>query len=99
MPAEPVHAPPGTPPRVLVSLATYHEVDNIRPLAEAIRTTVPYADVLVVDDNSPDGTGRLADEMAKAHAWVKVLHRAGKQGLGTAIMAAMKQAVAGSYDY
>ena len=86
-------------PRVLVSLATYNEVDNLRPLAEAIRKTVPFVDLLVVDDNSPDGTGRAADEMAKEYPWVSVIHRAGKQGLGTAIIAAMKQAVDRKYDY
>ena len=86
-------------PRVLVSLATYNEVENLRPLAEAIRKTVPFIDLLVVDDNSPDGTGRLADEMAKEYPWVTVLHRAGKQGLGTAIIAAMRHAVEKNYDY
>jgi len=92
--------PPGPPPpRVLVSLATYNEVDNIRPLAEAIRKTVPFVDVLIVDDNSPDGTGRVADEMAKDHPWLSVIHRSGKLGLGTAIITAMKHAVAHSYDY
>jgi dolichol-phosphate mannosyltransferase len=90
----------GTPvPRVLVSLATYNEVDNVRPLTEAIRKTIPFLDVLIVDDNSPDGTGRVADELAKEHPWVTVLHRTGKLGLGTAIIAAMKHAVANSYDY
>jgi len=87
------------PPRVLVSLATYNEVDNVRPLAEAIRKTVPFVDILVVDDNSPDGTGRVADDMAREHAWVTVLHRTGKLGLGTAIIAAMKHAVEKKYDF
>jgi dolichol-phosphate mannosyltransferase len=86
-------------PRVLVSLATYNELENLRPLAEAIRKTVPFIDLLVVDDNSPDGTGRVADEMAKELPWVSVLHRAGKLGLGTAIIAAMKHAVDKKYDY
>jgi dolichol-phosphate mannosyltransferase len=86
-------------PRVLVSLATYNELENLRPLAEAIRKTVPFIDLLVVDDNSPDGTGRVADEMAKELPWVSVLHRAGKLGLGTAIIAAMKHAVDKRYDY
>ncbi len=88
-----------TPPRVLVSLATYNEIDNLRPLAEAVKKTVPFIDLLVVDDNSPDGTGRLADEMAKEYPWVSVLHRPGKQGLGTAIIAAMKYAVEHNYEY
>jgi dolichol-phosphate mannosyltransferase len=86
-------------PRVLVSLATYNEAENLRPLAEAIRKTVPFIDLLVVDDNSPDGTGRIADEMAKELPWVTVLHRAGKQGLGSAIVAAMRHAVEKKYDY
>jgi dolichol-phosphate mannosyltransferase len=88
-----------SPPRVLVSLATYNEKDNLRPLAEAIKKTVPFIELLVVDDNSPDGTGRVADELAKEHPWLSVLHRAGKQGLGTAIVAAMKHAVAKDYEY
>jgi len=95
----PAAASAPTTPRVLVSLATYNEVDNIRPLAEAIRKTVPFVDILVVDDNSPDGTGRVADDMAKEHPWVTVLHRTGKLGLGTAIIAAMKHAVEQKYDY
>ena len=86
-------------PRILVSLATYNEAENLRPLAEAIRATVPSVDLLVVDDNSPDGTGRLADEMAKEMPGVFVIHRSGKLGLGTAIVAAMKFAVEKSYDY
>jgi dolichol-phosphate mannosyltransferase len=93
-------AEPTSPsPRVLVSLATYNERENLRPLAEAIRKTVPFIDLLVVDDNSPDGTGKVADEMAKELPWVTVLHRAGKLGLGTAIIAAMKHAVEKKYDY
>ncbi len=86
-------------PRVLVSLATYNEVENVRPLTEAIRKTIPFLDVLIVDDNSPDGTGRVADEMAAEYPWVSVLHREGKQGLGTAIIAAMKQAIDRKYDF
>jgi dolichol-phosphate mannosyltransferase len=102
--SQPSHAPaqtadPATPPRVLVSLATYNEIDNLRPLAEAIKKTVPFIDLLVVDDNSPDGTGKVADEMAKEYSWVTVLHRKGKLGLGTAILAAMKHAVEKGYDY
>jgi dolichol-phosphate mannosyltransferase len=86
-------------PRVLVSLATYNEAENLRPLVDAIRATVPSVDILVVDDNSPDGTGRIADEMAKDLSGVHVIHRSGKQGLGTAIIAAMKFAIDHAYDY
>src|SRR5947209_20298457 len=84
-------APATRPPagaRVLVSLPTYTERDNLPKLIDEIHTYVPQAHVLVVDDNSPDGTGRLADERAAADGRVHVLHRAGKLGLGTAILAA-----------
>src|SRR5207245_6036883 len=50
--------------RLLVTLATYNEHDNLKPLVEAIHEQAPHADILVIDDNSPDGTGRLADEIA-----------------------------------
>ena len=90
---------PPARPRVLVSLATYNERGNLRPLIEEIHRYVPDAHVLVVDDNSPDGTGRLADEMAAADPRVHVLHRAGKLGLGTAILTAMRYAIEHGYDY
>jgi dolichol-phosphate mannosyltransferase len=85
-------------PRVLVSLATYNEHDNLAPLVHEVQATVPAADVLVIDDNSPDGTGRLADELAAADPRVHVLHRAGKLGLGTAILAGMRYAIDHGYD-
>ncbi|MFO0969001.1 MAG: polyprenol monophosphomannose synthase [Gemmataceae bacterium] len=84
--------------RILVSIATYNERDNLRPLIEEIHRFVPQADVLVIDDNSPDGTGRLADEMAGADPRIRVLHRAGKLGLGTAILAGMRFAMDQGYD-
>jgi dolichol-phosphate mannosyltransferase len=85
-------------PRVLISMATYNEHDNLGPLVEEIRRTVPAAHVLVVDDNSPDGTGELADKLAAADPHVHVLHRAGKLGLGTAIVAAMRYAMEHGYN-
>jgi dolichol-phosphate mannosyltransferase len=86
-------------PRVLVSLATYNEHDNLRPLVEEIRKYLPHCHVLVVDDNSPDGTGKLADELAAADPTIHVLHRPGKLGLGTATLAAMNYAIAHGYDF
>jgi dolichol-phosphate mannosyltransferase len=86
-------------PRVLVSLATYNEAGNIRDLVTAIRSFAPRAEVLIIDDNSPDGTGKIADELAAAAAGIHVIHRAGKQGLGTAVLAAMRFAIEGKYDY
>src|SRR5262245_37743438 len=79
-------------------MATYNERDNLAPLVAEIRQALPDAHVLVVDDNSPDGTGRLADQLAAADPHVHVLHRAGKLGLGTAIVAAMRYAMANGYD-
>lgn len=87
-----------TPPRLLVSLATYNERDNLTPLVADIHAHAPHADVLVIDDNSPDGTGTLADELAASDPRVKVLHRPGKLGLGTATLAAMRYAMDHDYD-
>jgi dolichol-phosphate mannosyltransferase len=84
--------------RLLVSLATYNERDNIVPLVVEIFRTVPTAEVLVIDDNSPDGTGKVVDEMAAHDPRVHVLHRPGKLGLGTALVAAMRYAMEHHYD-
>src|SRR6266481_1499534 len=85
--------------RILVSLATYNERDNLASLIHEIHAVVPRADILVIDDNSPDGTGRLADELAAADPRMHVLHRSGKLGLGTAILAAMRYAMDHDYDW
>lgn len=84
--------------KVLVALATYNEIENLPRLVAAIRTRLPEADVLVVDDNSPDGTGRWCDEFARTNPWLTVLHRPGKLGLGSATWAAMQHAIARGYD-
>ncbi len=86
-------------PRLLVSLATYNEADNLRPLVESILEHAPTASILVIDDNSPDGTGRLADELKATHPGIDVIHRPGKLGLGTAVLEAMSYAIRNSYDY
>jgi dolichol-phosphate mannosyltransferase len=80
-------------------MATYNERDNLEPLIREFLQTVPTTDILVVDDNSPDGTGKLADDMAAKDPRVHVLHRAGKLGLGTAILAGMNYAMEHGYDY
>lgn len=85
--------------RLLVSLATYNEAENLGKLIEEIHRFAPQAHVLVVDDNSPDGTGSLADELAAADSRIRVLHRPGKLGLGTAILTAMRYAIDQDYDY
>ena len=66
----------------LVIIPTYNERDNLGPITEAVLKTDSRVDILVVDDNSPDGTGQLADELALKEPRVKVLHREKKQGLG-----------------
>ncbi len=92
--------PPTAPePRILVSLATYNERDNLAPLIQEIRQAVPTADVLVIDDNSPDGTGDLAERLAVDDPHIRVMHRAGKLGLGTAILAGMRYALDENYDF
>src|SRR5947209_13867412 len=85
--------------RILVSLATYNERDNLAPLIREIHVFAPTAHILVIDDNSPDGTGRLADELAAADPRIHVMHRAGKLGLGTAILAGMHYAMDKEYDF
>ena len=92
-------ASPLPDPRILVSVATYNERDNLEPLIHEIHSFLPPANVLVIDDNSPDGTGQLADELAARDPRVHVLHRAGKLGLGTAILAGMRYAMEQNYDY
>jgi dolichol-phosphate mannosyltransferase len=84
--------------RTLVSLATYKERDNLEPLVKEIHQHLPEADVLITDDNSPDGTGELADQLAAADSRIHVLHRSGKLGLGTAILAGMRYAMEHGYD-
>ncbi|MFC5994686.1 polyprenol monophosphomannose synthase [Pseudonocardia hispaniensis] len=83
---------------VLVVIPTYNERDNLGPLMRRLHAVVPTAEVLVVDDASPDGTGELADELAAADPRIRVLHRAGKAGLGTAYLAGFAVALQGEYQ-
>jgi dolichol-phosphate mannosyltransferase len=87
-----------TTPRVLVALATYNEISNLPSLVEAIHSVLPDAELLIVDDNSPDGTGGWCDERSKIDLWLKCIHRAGKLGLGSATLSAMRFAIGGAYD-
>src|SRR5262245_52673224 len=72
-----------TQERMLVCVPTYNERENLEALVGAAHAALPEADLLIIDDNSPDGTGALADQIAARDPHVKVLHRAGKLGLGT----------------
>jgi dolichol-phosphate mannosyltransferase len=70
-----------------VVIPTYNEADNIKIIVDRVRQAVPQVDILIADDNSPDGTGRIADELTAGDERVHVLHRPGKQGLGAAYVA------------
>jgi dolichol-phosphate mannosyltransferase len=82
----------------LVIIPTFNERDNLDWIVGRVRTSVPEASVLVVDDNSPDGTGALADALAAADSQVHVLHRPGKEGLGAAYRDGMRWGLASGYD-
>lgn len=82
---------------MLVCIPTYNEAENVRRIVPAVLEALPAANVLVVDDNSPDGTGAAADETARLDARVHVLHRQGKEGLGRAYLAAFTWALARDY--
>ena len=84
--------------RLLVSLCTYNERDNLATLIPEIWNFAPRAEILVVDDNSPDGTGAIADRLAEELAEVRVLHRPQKQGLGRAYLAGFDVALAEGAD-
>ena len=81
------------PAKTLVMLATYNEIDNLPDLVSEIFYTSPHVDVLVIDDNSPDGTGQWCDTQAATNLRVHCLHREGKSGLGSAIIAGMQYAI------
>jgi glycosyltransferase involved in cell wall biosynthesis len=85
-------------PRILVCIPTYDERDNLPGTVRRLRAAVPEADVLVLDDNSPDGTGEIADELSAADPAVQVMHRPGKSGLGAAYVAGFGHALAAGYD-
>ena len=84
--------------RVLVCIPTYNESESLAGVVARLRAAVPEADVVVADDNSPDGTGKIADELAAADSAIHVLHRAGKQGLGAAYLAAFAWGLHEGYD-
>jgi dolichol-phosphate mannosyltransferase len=88
------------PGRVLVIVPTYNEATNIAAVIGRLRAAVPEADVLIADDNSPDGTGKIADELASddRDGRIHVLHRPGKQGLGAAYLAGFRWGLDRGYD-
>jgi dolichol-phosphate mannosyltransferase len=91
---------PHRPPlgRVVVLIPTYNERENLPRIVARVRTAVPAVDILVLDDNSPDGTGAVADDLAGQDPQVHVLHRPGKEGLGAAYLAGFAWALERGYD-
>ncbi len=85
--------------RALVIIPTYNEKENLPEVIRQVLSKSNELDILIVDDNSPDGTGLLADEIAKKEPRLKVIHRSGKLGLGTAYIAGFKFALEHGYDY
>ncbi len=88
----------GVGKRALIVTPTYNERANLERFVSEVRRLAPRADLLIVDDNSPDGTGEIADDLARRDPKIKVLHRAGKLGLGTAYLEAFRQGLAEGYD-
>jgi len=84
--------------RIVIVMPTYNERQNLESIAGRVRAALPAADLLVVDDNSPDGTGDLADKLAETDAQVQVMHRTGKAGLGKAYIAGFAWALERGYD-
>jgi dolichol-phosphate mannosyltransferase len=84
-------------PRAVVCLPTYNERENLARVLDALEPL--GVRVLVIDDSSPDGTGELADELAAERAWVSVLHRERKEGLGPAYLAGFREVLAGDVEY
>lgn len=85
--------------KTLVTVATYNEIENLPKLVDEIFRHAPEVDILVIDDNSPDGTGQWVDRRAAEDPRVRCLHRPGKLGLGTATIAGMKHAVQHGYQH
>jgi dolichol-phosphate mannosyltransferase len=90
---------PAAGARVWLVLPTYNEADNLEQLVEAVLKRLPESRrVLIVDDNSPDGTGEIADRLARQHDDISVMHRDGKQGLGPAYIAGFREALDGGAE-
>jgi dolichol-phosphate mannosyltransferase len=84
--------------RTLIIIPTYNESENVERIIARTRAAVPHADILIADDNSPDGTGKLADAVAAADDHIHVMHRLGKEGLGAAYLAGFEWGINSDYD-
>ena len=84
--------------RAIIAIPTYNERENIVNLVNDVQKVAPSVDILIIDDNSPDGTGQVADDLAEQNTSIHVLHRPGKLGLGTAYIAGFRYAIEQGYD-
>ena len=85
-------------PKTLVVIATYNEIENLPTLVDQVQHHLPEADLLVIDDNSPDGTGRWCDGRIQSDTRLHVIHRSGKLGLGSATICGFQYGLENSYD-
>ena len=90
--------PPNAAQKTLICIPTFNEHEVLPSIVEAVRAAVPQATVMIVDDNSPDGTGAVADDLARRDPQVRVLHRKGKEGLGAAYRHAFRVALDEGWD-
>jgi dolichol-phosphate mannosyltransferase len=84
--------------KILVIIPTYNEIENVPRITARVRAAVPEAHILIADDNSPDGTGQVADALASEDPNLQVLHRKGKEGLGAAYLAGFRWGIDNGYD-
>jgi dolichol-phosphate mannosyltransferase len=85
--------------QTIIVIPTYNERDNLLNLTKQIFSILPHTDILIVDDNSPDGTGKLAEKLSRKNHQIKVIHRASKLGLGSAYIQGFKYALKNNYDF
>lgn len=85
--------------QTLIIIPTYNEIENIQRLTTRILSIMPKTDILIIDDNSPDGTGELVERLSQKEKRIKVIHRAAKSGLGSAYIQGFKYALDNSYDF
>lgn len=94
-----IDGPPARMNQTLIVVPTYNERENLPPLTQRLLSLPISVDLLVVDDNSPDGTGKIADDLAANHPTIRVLHRSEKNGLGRAYIAGFKWALEKGYEF
>lgn len=83
----------------IIVIPTYNEADNIAVVTSRLRDAAPLVDILIVDDNSPDGTGEIAEQLASVDSAISVMHRASKEGLGAAYIAGFREALRRNYEF